>query len=230
MIEIYYPFWHEGEPVGRQTQAFGEFNEVYRKIYGTPYHNGYDIAVPEGTPIYAHGGNVAKIGLDAKGYGWYIKIADNRQRARITYAHLREKPIVKIYDTVKRGDVLGYVGSTGNSTGYHTHIDVEPYDYTPGSIVGRVDFDWIKELYEPEPPPIIGDPDMATDEGLKTAAEIQTLGRLRAESRRYHLSQGHYIKWHGGTAKMHDKDDKIIREYGNPDSFVDDGWLWTDGK
>ncbi len=90
----------------------------------TKMHRGVDFAAPRGTPIYAAGhGVVERIGRHG-GYGKYIRIRHN-STYKTAYAHL--KSYAKGLNRgarVKQGQVIGYVGSTGNSTGPHLHYEV----------------------------------------------------------------------------------------------------------
>ena len=101
----------------------------------TKYHNGMDIAVPIGTPIYAAaGGTVISSKKLNTGYGHYIVINHGGQLTTL-YAHC-SKLFVSEGDTVKRGDKIAEVGTTGRSTGPHLHFEaqvsgtlVDPRDY-----------------------------------------------------------------------------------------------------
>jgi len=87
-------------------------------------HRGVDFAAPTGTPIVAAGdGTVEKAGpQDA--YGNYVRIRHNKTHAT-AYAHLsRFAPGLKAGKRVRQGEVIGYVGSTGRSTGPHLHYEV----------------------------------------------------------------------------------------------------------
>ncbi|HET6519539.1 MAG TPA: peptidoglycan DD-metalloendopeptidase family protein, partial [Geminicoccaceae bacterium] len=87
-------------------------------------HRGIDFAAPTGTPIYAAGeGRVVKIGRNG-GYGNYIRIQHNDEYAT-AYAHLKGFARgLKHGSRVRQGDVIGYLGSTGLSTGPHLHYEV----------------------------------------------------------------------------------------------------------
>lgn len=86
-------------------------------------HTGIDFAGPRGTPIYATGdGVVAKQKSGMSGYGIVIVI-DHGYGFQSLYAHCSKK-VVKEGDKVKRGDLIGYVGSTGLSSGPHCHYEV----------------------------------------------------------------------------------------------------------
>ena len=87
-------------------------------------HKGVDFAAPTGTPIPAAGsGKVVYRGW-INGYGNYIKVRHNGTYST-AYAHLsRFKPEVKVGSQVKQGQIIGYVGSTGLSTGPHLHYEI----------------------------------------------------------------------------------------------------------
>lgn len=90
-------------------------------------HHGVDYAAPTGTPVYAIGsGKVIAKGYQAGGGGNYVKIRHNSTYTT-TYMHLsRFAKGLKIGDTVKQKEVIGYVGSTGLSTG--PHLDFRVYE------------------------------------------------------------------------------------------------------
>lgn len=87
-------------------------------------HKGVDFAAATGTPILASGSGVVEFAGKKGGYGNFIKIRHGGQY-QTAYAHLSRfaKGISK-GDKVKQGQVIGYVGSTGNSTGPHLHYEV----------------------------------------------------------------------------------------------------------
>jgi murein DD-endopeptidase MepM/ murein hydrolase activator NlpD len=87
-------------------------------------HKGVDFAAPRGTPIYAAGdGRIAKIGPFST-FGNYIRI-QHRAGLQTAYAHMsRFKTGLHSGDRVKQGQVIGYVGTTGRSTGPHLHYEV----------------------------------------------------------------------------------------------------------
>ena len=90
------------------------------------YHNGTDIAAPAGTPILAAADGMVTIanGLDPWGgsYGYHVKI-DHGNGYETLYAHC-SAICVTAGQQVSQGEVIGYVGSTGNSTGNHLHFEV----------------------------------------------------------------------------------------------------------
>ena len=87
-------------------------------------HRGVDFAAPTGTPIYAAGdGRLARVGRYG-GYGNYVRIEHGNGYAT-AYAHLsRFAAGMRSGRRVEQGEVIGYVGSTGRSTGPHLHFEV----------------------------------------------------------------------------------------------------------
>ncbi|MFV0305744.1 MAG: M23 family metallopeptidase [Moheibacter sp.] len=85
-------------------------------------HEGLDFSAKTGTPIYATGDGKVKLSGREGGYGNVVKI-DHNYGYETLYAHM-SKTSVKTGQSVKRGDVIGYVGSTGLSTGAHLHYEI----------------------------------------------------------------------------------------------------------
>lgn len=87
-------------------------------------HEGVDFAAPMGTPIIAAGdGSIVQKGWNG-GYGHYVEIRHNREFST-AYAHLsRYHKNLRVGQRVRQGDVIGYLGSTGLSTGPHLHYEV----------------------------------------------------------------------------------------------------------
>jgi murein DD-endopeptidase MepM/ murein hydrolase activator NlpD len=89
--------------------------------YGRP-HEGIDISTPYGTPIIAPAaGRVTKVGWE-NGYGLTVEL-DHGYGVTTRYAH-QSRTAVRVGQMVKRGDRIGFVGSTGLSTGPHLHYEV----------------------------------------------------------------------------------------------------------
>ena len=87
-------------------------------------HKGVDFAAPLGTPIYAGGNGVVEYVGKNGGYGNYIRIRHNNEY-KTAYAHLSSfKKGISKGVRVNQGDVIGFVGSTGNSTGPHLHYEI----------------------------------------------------------------------------------------------------------
>lgn len=96
-------------------------------------HKGLDIAAPSGTSIYCVLPGVVKEAGENASYGKYL-IVDHGNGVETLYAHCNELSKEK-GDIVSRGDELAKVGSTGNSTGNHLHLEIrldgQPYDPKP---------------------------------------------------------------------------------------------------
>jgi len=87
-------------------------------------HKGVDFAAPTGTPIYAGGNGIIEYVGRNGGYGKYIRIRHNNGY-KTAYAHLSNyKKGISKGVRVNQGEVIGYVGSTGNSTGPHLHYEI----------------------------------------------------------------------------------------------------------
>lgn len=87
-------------------------------------HKGTDFAAPRGTPIYAAGHGTIERANRYGGYGKYVRIR-HANGYKTAYAHMRGfKRGMRKGKRVRQGDVIGYVGSTGASTGPHLHYEV----------------------------------------------------------------------------------------------------------
>ena len=87
-------------------------------------HKGVDFAAPTGTPIFAAGNGVVEFAGKNGGYGNYIRIRHD-STYKTAYAHLNGfKKGIYGGVRVKQGDVIGFVGSTGRSTGPHLHYEI----------------------------------------------------------------------------------------------------------
>jgi len=113
------------------TQGFGPTLYAFEAAYaGFPhFHTGIDLAVPLGTPVFAAADGVVALARpmtdssgNLVGYGNYI-VVQHDTGLKTLYGHLLAIG-VKEGDVVKRGQLIGLVGSTGNSTGPHTHFEV----------------------------------------------------------------------------------------------------------
>jgi len=110
-----------GPGVGFISSVYGRREDPVKG--GGEFHNGVDFAAPNGTPIYASApGVVAEAGYSENSFGNYVRL--NHENGFSTfYAHCSALKVKK-GDKVKRGDLIGFVGSTGKSTGYHLHYEV----------------------------------------------------------------------------------------------------------
>jgi len=88
----------------------------------TKMHKGLDFAAPRGTPIYAAGDGTIEYAGRNGGYGNYVRIRHNAEYST-AYAHMK-KINTKKGRRVKQGQVIGYVGTTGRSTGPHLHYEI----------------------------------------------------------------------------------------------------------
>ena len=87
-------------------------------------HKGVDFAAPKGTPIIAAGSGVVREAGWKGSFGRYIRIKHNATYDT-AYAHMsRIAPHIKAGSRVKQGEIIGYVGSTGRSTGAHLHYEI----------------------------------------------------------------------------------------------------------
>ena len=109
-----------------------DFGDIWEPVYTKEHpHKGIDYLTPYGTPVLASAdGRVLKIGWEPNGYGNYILILHNDKTGTI-YAHLSQ---VATFNgaSVKKGELIGYTGSTGNSSGPHLHFEyrTNATDYT----------------------------------------------------------------------------------------------------
>lgn len=100
----------------------------------TRLHKGTDFAAPSGTPIYAAGHGTVERASRYGGYGNYVRIK-HANGYKTAYAHMsRYGPGIRSGKRVRQGDVIGYVGSTGASTGPHLHYEV----YVNGTAVNAM--------------------------------------------------------------------------------------------
>jgi murein DD-endopeptidase MepM/ murein hydrolase activator NlpD len=107
--------------LSRIASGFGSrIDPVYKTV---KFHYGLDFAAPQGTPIYATAdGKATTAGNTGNGYGNHV-ILDHGYGYETLYGHMVR---VKVNNgqAVKRGEVIGWVGSTGKSTGPHCHYEV----------------------------------------------------------------------------------------------------------
>ncbi len=105
----------------RMASGYGYRTDPFTKA--RKFHYGMDFTAPRGTPVYATGDGVVKrADASAAGYGKHIRI-DHGFGYESLYAHLYKYNIRK-NQKVKRGDLIGFVGSTGRSEAPHLHYEV----------------------------------------------------------------------------------------------------------
>lgn len=106
----------------RLSSRFG--NRKHPILGYTRLHAGVDFAAPTGTPIYAAGDGTVEVAKVNGGYGKYIRIRHNGTYST-AYAHLNGYARgVNSGKRVRQGQVIGYVGTTGRSTGAHLHYEI----------------------------------------------------------------------------------------------------------
>ncbi|MEO5931152.1 MAG: M23 family metallopeptidase [Candidatus Kapaibacterium sp.] len=105
---------------GNYTSGFGY--RIHPITGREKLHTGTDIAAPTGTPIYVSGNGVVVFAGVKTGYGNVVEV-DHGYGYHTLYGH-SSKLLVAVGDTVKRGDRIALVGSTGMSTGPHLHYEV----------------------------------------------------------------------------------------------------------
>lgn len=109
------------EDLNRMASGYGYRTDPFTKV--RKFHFGMDFTAQRGTPIYATGdGVVVRADNSAIGYGNHIRI-DHGYGYVSLYAHLY-KYNVRINQKVERGDLIGFVGSTGRSEAPHLHYEV----------------------------------------------------------------------------------------------------------
>lgn len=124
-------------PAKRSSSGFAwpTYGPIF--TYFSSWHAGLDISPSYGTPVYAAAdGVVLETTKLSWSYGWYI-IMDNGAGYTTMYAHL-SRFAVSPGESVSKGELIGYVGSTGRSTGPHLHFEirvngsaVDPLRYLP---------------------------------------------------------------------------------------------------
>ena len=121
------------EELTRMASGFGWRSDPFTKA--RKMHWGMDFTAPKGTPIYASGdGKVKRADNSASGYGKHIRI-DHGYGYMTLYAHL-SRYNVKRGQKVERGDLIGFVGSTGRSEAPHLHYEV----WKDGSRINPINF------------------------------------------------------------------------------------------
>ena len=123
----------KNENLRRMASGFGYRSDPFTKA--RKMHEGMDFTAKTGTPIYATGdGVVARADNSASGFGNHIVIRHGYGYETL-YAHL-SKYKARAGQRVKRGDIIGYIGSTGRSEGPHLHYEV----HKDGKVVNPLNF------------------------------------------------------------------------------------------
>lgn len=141
------------------TRAWGIADPIY-KAFGFERHNGVDIGLIEGQPIYAPiAVRVSKVGNEPQGSGLYVCLLsrvpylfDDGRTARVelTFMHLSRTEL-RIGATLFPGTIVGYGGSTGRSTGPHTHLACKRVKILPFIGYRDIDRNDAGNTFDPEP-------------------------------------------------------------------------------
>ena len=137
----------------RIASGFGMRTDPFDK--SRKMHQGLDFSAPRNTPIYAaSNGTITRADSRSSGYGKHIRI-NHGYGYQTIYAHL-DSYNVKRGQRVKKGDVIGYVGNTGRSKGFHLHYEVlkdgkrvNPVNYFYGNLTAD-EFDEILKIASQE--------------------------------------------------------------------------------
>lgn len=123
----------KNENLTRVASGFGRRTDPFTKT--SKFHFGMDFTAPRGTPVYASGdGRVTRADNGASGYGRHIRI-DHGYGYESLYAHLY-KYKVRRGQKVKRGDLIGFVGSSGRSEAPHLHYEI----FKDGARINPINF------------------------------------------------------------------------------------------
>lgn len=137
----------------RISQRFGEGAEWYKAKLGIPYHNGVDITANRGIPIVFPADAIVLTVRDTidESYrgtehsaGNYVRFATQSEKEDVIlihrFLHMLQDIPVQVGLNYVAGDILGYIGSTGFSTGYHTHWDILRAERLPEDWKGSYDY------------------------------------------------------------------------------------------
>ena len=109
-------------PLSGYTRVSSPFGYRNCPFHGQELHGGCDVPAPSGTPIMATKSGVVVVSTYGSSYGNYVVIAHS-DGSRSLYAHQSQRA-VSVGQTVSQGQVIGYVGTTGSSTGNHLHFEI----------------------------------------------------------------------------------------------------------
>ena len=143
-----------GVPAGELSLPLAEGDYTVSSTYKSadrPGHRGIDLAAADGTPMYAMAGGVVTAAGPASGFGNWIVIDHTIDGAPYStvYGHMWDDGVaVKVGDTVTAGQLIGAVGSNGQSTGAHLHLEV----WNGGRLSGGAETDpqpWLDRAVTP---------------------------------------------------------------------------------
>ncbi len=116
-----------GKGYGYISQGYGRTSFSYMYIDG--WHNGIDIAADYGAPIYSPADGIVIATGDQDNYcprrafGRYVAVEDDANHLVLFFAHLANIPVAPL-EMVKKGQLIGTVGATGDETGTHLHFSI----------------------------------------------------------------------------------------------------------
>jgi murein DD-endopeptidase MepM/ murein hydrolase activator NlpD len=116
----------QGPPTNGHVSSFFGVRQKPGHRY-REFHSGMDWAAPSGTPVTATADGIVSFSGRCGANGNLVVLEHGRGYSTF-FAHNREN-LVKVGQKVKRGDTIGYVGSTGNSTGPHVHYEIWKNDH-----------------------------------------------------------------------------------------------------
>lgn len=108
--------------IGPITSSFGQREDPILGAGEGEFHKGVDISAPKGTPIHAAAAGTIEMSSFGNGYGREVVI-DHGNGVKTVYGHMSGFAVAA-GQQVTRGQVIGYVGASGRSTGYHCHYEV----------------------------------------------------------------------------------------------------------
>ena len=113
--------------LGDPLNGAGKVSQGY--VGSSGHHGALDIGAPQGTPIYGSGDGIVTYAGPGTGYGRYVDIQDVNFNVVTRYGHESGfAPGIGVGATVQRGQLIGYVGNVGLSSGPHLHFEVITYD------------------------------------------------------------------------------------------------------
>lgn len=134
---------------GRVTSSFGERQDPFNGEGA--FHTGIDIAAPYGTPVHAAASGIVTGADMGRGYGRTVELNDGHNIMTV-YAHMSALAVIA-GQRISRGQIIGYVGDSGRSTGPHVHyevridgVPVNPYKYLRSTYTqfARLDAEQVK--------------------------------------------------------------------------------------
>lgn len=110
-------------PLDRYSYISSKYG--YRDFPADPFHTGIDLAAPKDTPVKAAmDGTILYIANSPNGFGKHVAIYHGG-KVTTMYAHMNKFGAIEVGQKVRAGDVIGYVGTTGLSTGNHLHFEYQ---------------------------------------------------------------------------------------------------------